>query len=350
MPGLSAEAWTFAPHVATSQVLTLLWSDPRWGTRKPKLTGALSGQTVSEAAAVRTVCSPDISNTSNNTHKVELPILSEYNVWSHGDGSKGDSRSIQIPRSLWSNSNASKINTPYLTTTFIQPEHDMTATTTGVLVMGPRRRSGDRFVLSCSVDARWNHALHVMTKSKDYGIGNSGNTISVKLRGRNKQNDLQNRTLPIDDGSWRHISMDRDWLEGAIGYPTLYNSRFQPYAASDHKNFSSTTALGMLIMTRQSRTTKTETKLEDWLSFKPAIESVISTAFADAVSRVGSFRQQLSYNISIDSVDQCGLVRGSSHYYFCPEPLAQSAGNLTLLKFEGLTSGKQLKEAKQAAN
>ncbi|KAL9620479.1 MAG: hypothetical protein Q9160_004948, partial [Pyrenula sp. 1 TL-2023] len=337
--GLSAEAWTFAPHAATSQVLTRVWSDPHWETGKRKLTGTLSGQAVSEAAVVRTVCSPEIQNTSNDTHTVKLPVLSEYEVWSHGNESEGESRSVQLPRSLWTNSNASLINTPYVTTAFIQLDLDMAAVTTGVLIVGRRRRSGDRFLLSCSVDARWNHALHVMTKSSDYGIGNSGNPISVKLRGRNKQDDLRNRTLPINDGNWRHISMDKYWLEGAIGYQTLYNGGYQPHAASDQKPFTRTTALGMLIMTRQGDTVKSKADLGDWLRFKPAIESVISTVFADAISRTGSPRQQLSPTIPIDSVTRCGLVPGSSRYNFCPGPPGKSKDDWTLLKFQGLTTG-----------
>ena len=27
---LSAEAWSFAPHVVTSEIMTYLWSDPYW--------------------------------------------------------------------------------------------------------------------------------------------------------------------------------------------------------------------------------------------------------------------------------------------------------------------------------
>lgn len=343
---ISAEAWTLAPHVATSKVLTDLWSDPHWQTGRNKSTGLLSGETTSKAAVVRTVCSPDIQNTRNDTYEVMLPVLPEYNIWSQINDGKGDSRRIRLSHSLWSNSNASLINSPYLTTVFVQPDLDMAAVTTGVIVVGSLRKSGDRFVLSCSVDARWNHALHTMTASKDNGIGNSGNPISAKLSGRNKQTDLRNKTLPINDGSWRHISADKDWLEGAIGYPTLFNDRFQPHAASDQGTKVKTTALGMLIMTRVHDSMKAEADLEDWLAFKPPIESVISTAFADALSRTGSFQQSVTNTVFVECVTDCHLIPGSTHRKFRPGPPAPSLGVWTPLSFNGMTTGRKPKHLK----
>lgn len=120
-----------------------------------------------------------------------------------------------------------------------------------------------KFVLSCAVDARWNHAAYAMTKSTDYVTGNSGNVISAKLGGRNKQTDLRKRTLPINDGSWRQISVHEAWLEGAIGYLSLFNDRFQPRSAKDEKPLYRTTALRMLIMTRVHGTPKIESNLSD---------------------------------------------------------------------------------------
>ncbi|KAL9108327.1 MAG: hypothetical protein Q9227_006926 [Pyrenula ochraceoflavens] len=178
-----------------------------------------------------------------------------------------------------------------------------------------------------------------MTKSEDYGIGNSGNPISAQLGGTNKQNNLQKRTLPINDGSWRRISMENDWLEGAIGYPTLYNYRFQPHSALDQRRYFNTTALGMLIMSRQYDTVKTEAERSDWLRFKPEIESVVSTAFADAISRVGSFQQDQSPTIFLESVRKCGLVPGSTQKTFCPGPPSPSPGDWTPLIFRGFTTG-----------
>ena len=63
--------------------------------------------------------------------------------------------------------------------------------------------------MTCSIDARWNDAQHSMIKSDDYGIGIVGHSVYAVLSGRNAQADLKAVTLPVNDGSWRHVSADQ---------------------------------------------------------------------------------------------------------------------------------------------
>ena len=173
------------------------------------------------------------------------------------------------------------------------PNVSMTSVTTGVLILGQQNDTTTRLAIACSVDARWNKALHTMTKSEDYGIGNLVNPISVTLRGIRKNSELTKAVLPLQTDDWRHISAELTWLEAALGYETLFNEHYLAFSAGKGPA-SRTTALGALLIARVSHIAEPEAPLRYWSNNTDAVESVISTAFADAISRVGIERQKLA--------------------------------------------------------
>ena len=322
---ISAETWTIAPHVATSGALTRLWEDPKWVVKDPS--GTQSGQTISSAAVVRTVCSPDIILTRNGTSQVSLPDLQAYGTWTK-DGRPGDLRTIKLHEPLWKNS--SRAGNDNLTTLFVTPDPEMTSVTTGVVILGPLTNSNERIAMTCSIDARWNDAQHSMIKSDDYGLGDVGNSVYALLRGRNAQADLKDTTLPINDGSWRHVSADQSWLNGALAYQTPFDTRFRPYFKGIKGQMYNTTALATFILARSMYTETQRTSVDYWGESIPSIESVISTVFAEVMSRAGYVRDQNL--LQIDSVDDCELR-------FCPPPSASEAGHLSELHFNGSRTG-----------
>ena len=334
---ISAESWTIAPHVATSRALTRLWLDPRW-MAKGNLTGFQSGQAISGAAVVRTVCSPNIMLTRNGTSEVSLPDLPAFDTWTKDD-KLGNVRTIKLREPLWVQRNNSPAGNNYLTTIFVAPHPAMISVTTGVIVLGPLTNQSERIALTCSIDARWNDAEHSMIKSDDYGIGNVGNSVYAVLGGRNAQADLKTMTLPVNDGSWRHASADQSWLKGALGYPTPFNARYQPYYKGADQQGYTTTALATFILARTMYTKPKQTSIDFWRNSIPSMESVISTAFADVMSRTGSVREITSKIFQVNSVNDCQMQAGSKLYSFCPPPPASDATTLSELHFNGSRTG-----------
>ena len=334
---ISAESWTIAPHVATSRVLTRLWDGPQWDA-KGNQTGTQSGQSSSGAAVVRTVCSPKIIRTRNGTSEVALPDLPAFETWMK-DGRPGELRTIRLREPLWVQRTKSRAGNEHLTTLFVAPDPEMTSVTTGVVVLGPITKGSERYAATCSIDARWNDAQHSMIKSDDYGIGNVGNSVFAVLRGRNVQADLKTMTLPVNDGSWRHVSADQSWLKGALGYQTPFNVRCQPYFKGVDSRGYNTTALATFILARAMYTEQRRSNIKDWRDSLPTMESVISTAFADVMSRTGSVREVESTVLQMDSVRDCQREAGSNKYKFCPPPPTSQEINLSKLYFNGSRTG-----------
>ena len=159
------------------------------------------------------------------------------------------------------------------------------------------------------------------------------------LRGRNAQADLKTMTLPIDDGSWRHVSADEAWLNGALGYQTTFNAREKPYFKGVDKKGYNTSALATLILARSMYSYKKTQSIDYWRDSLPAMESVISTAFADVMSRTGSVRENSVRSLHVNSVKECQRQPGSTYFRFCPPPQASHAGHLSELHFNGSTTG-----------
>lgn len=81
------------------------------------------------------------------------------------------------------------------------------------------------------------------------------------------------------------------------------------------------------------------TSIDFWRESIPAMESVISTAFADVMSRTGSAREINNNLLQVDSVNDCQLQAGSKIYKFGPPPLAFEKKSLSGLHFNGSRTG-----------
>ncbi|KAL8692015.1 MAG: hypothetical protein Q9218_002869 [Villophora microphyllina] len=344
--GVNAEAWSFAPHAPTSLLMTNLWHDPHWYPAKGKPTGRLSAELEAEAAAVRTVCNPNVQELTNDTRGIAFPNLQEYDTWSPSS-TNIDSFTHISPDEVFRGQNKSNVLTESrnMTTLFIQPSQNMTSVTTSLLVLGPRSPDGARIAVACSVDARWNKALHAVVKSEDYGIGNAGNIITARLRARHQRSELDKSTLPTKSGYWRRISAEAAWLELALGYTTLFNFGYPPYDSEVKGPTYRTTALGAILMARLSHLPEKQTPIEYWKNNTNAIESVVSTAFADTISRTGIDRQYIAGGYTpTESVRSCHQI--SNKYMFCPPPTASEIDQWTPLNFKGFTTGYAYKASK----
>lgn len=333
IPSVNIEAWTFAPHAATSVILTNLLKHPHWYPND-NTTGKKSGEVKVEAAAVRTICNPNIMELSKKTKSVALPDLREYDVWSSKNNHHKSYTSLSLPAGF----HDLQARDGNMTTLFVPPGPGMTSVTTGVLGLGPRNRTGVRLALACSVDARWHKALHRITYNDHLGIGNPGSATSADLVGRCGQPATKQSDLPIARDSWRHIAVESDALEAALGFTTLFRPGYEPYAIEHGSRCYRTTALGSIILARAVHLAEKSTPREFWRNNTNAVESVISTVFADVLSRIGSHRQRASPgHIPTESVKKCLQI--SSQTAFCPPPPAAETSKWTPLEFRAMTEG-----------
>ncbi|KAL8950884.1 MAG: hypothetical protein Q9222_003101 [Ikaeria aurantiellina] len=92
-------------------------------------------------------------------------------------------------------------------------------------------------------------------------------------------------------------------------------------------------------MARLKHITESDTPVAYWTNNTAAAESVISTAFADAISRTGIQRQQVfGGHTPTESVKRCQQI--TNRYTFCPPPDTAELGRWTRLTFSGSTSAK----------
>ena len=343
--GLSAEAWSFAPHVATSLFLTELWNDPDWYGKR--YTGKNSAQTAAKAAAVRTICSPHIEIFDKDTLSVSLPDLEPYHTWINGTATTGDFVDIHLSKPLWGNSSQCLTTNRNPTTVFITPSPNMSSVTTGLVLMGPVRPSGDRIGMVCSVDGRWNTAVHSLTQSPYYGLGNPGSPVTATISSRNSDQYIVDGVLPVNSSDWTLIDADTEWLEGALGYNTPFHELADPGSAkiTNARAETQTSALGAFLMTVGTGIVNmTTANVESWsTTILSRIEPVISTAFADAMSRTGYAQQAATIDFKTDFAKECMPITGSTHrhYRLCPGPSKDATGNFTNMMLNGSTNGKQ---------
>ncbi|KAL8799854.1 MAG: hypothetical protein Q9182_005603 [Xanthomendoza sp. 2 TL-2023] len=103
--------------------------------------------------------------------------------------------------------------------------------------------------------------------------------------------------------------------------------------------------LGALLMARMESLGKRQTPIEFWRNNTAAIESVVSTAFADTISRIGMERQQIAGGYTpTEFVHECYQI--PEEYTLCPPPAASEMDQWTSLEFKGFTKGYANKASK----
>ena len=314
-------SWSFAPHAATSLVGSYFWPEEYWDRSQPG--GSLSVEVSSQAAGVGILCTPHIQNFSNEAFVVSLPLLQEYD----GRLPENDQAYIDVHMSkpLWGSSSESVTNMTTFTTAWIALSSEYKAVTAGLVVLAPVDASNGvtRAGVVCSIDARWKEALHKFTATEE-------GTVYVDLpdAGGSSDNPFfgNQRIVPPDgNGSWRHIVADYDWLQGLTPLvPSLVSRPGPP---------GHTTALGNLLLAAGFDLEGPSSQTEE-VSIKE-IETILSTAIADAVSRVGLGQQYELIDKSTISGAEC-----LDHLWTrvpSPEPVVGS--HRTSLTFTGYLTG-----------
>ena len=331
LSNVNAEAWTFAPHAATAMVLTHLWGDSRWVFRS-KMEGTKKAQVYGDAAAVRTVCSPKIIVLGRNVTSFAVPNLRAHEVWF-----PNDTRANNYVNITATAEEQQQMRTANMTTVFLGSDSGLPSLTTGVLVLGSENRTYKRLAMVCSIDARWNRALHSVDDANDNSIGSTGRVVSVELCGRRSQSDLKNATLLEEDDCWRHITMDGESLEAGLGFETVFSLSYQPHAIDQESHPIYTSALGSMLLARLQHLTGITSLPGYWTDNVDAVESVISTVFADSLSRIGIERQQVAGYLPAEGIDSCRRI--TSGYSLCPPPLATERDNWTPLDYVATNTG-----------
>ena len=331
---LSAEAWSYAPHAATSLVKTDLWLDPHWYPTYLRPQGVRTAETASQGSAVRTVCNPEILTLSGETYNVSLPALQPYDLWAQVDGQPGPYVETQLAKPLWGNEKDSLTNITQCTTVWVPT--NISSVTAGLVVLGPLTSDSatQRLGVACSIDARWYRADHIMTPSQSDLLGNSGPFISVVVGAQDRDEHNTATVLPIDDGNWRNISAEPEWLETLT--PLVPKFVKEPTLAVNQSSL--TTALANLYIAANVvllSPNNTNSNNQTWVQ---TIESITSTAMAEAVARVGLAQQYDTLKYYTSFGNGCSRIANAGGRQFCsgPPPYNQ----FSLLSFKGFLTGK----------
>ena len=331
---LSAEAWSYAPHAATSLMKTDLWLDPHWYPTYLRPQGVRTAETSSQGSAVRTVCNPEILTLSRETYNVSLPAIQPYDLWAQVDGQPGPYVEIQLGKPLWGNEKDSLTNITECTTVCVPT--NMSSVTAGLVVLGPLTSdlATKRLGVVCSIDARWYRADHIMTPSQSDLLGSSGPFISVVIGAQDRNEHNTTTVLPIDNGNWRHIGAEPEWLEALTPLVPIFVK--EPTLAANQSSL--TTALANLYSAADVvllSPKHTKSKNQTWVQH---IESITSTAMAEAVARVGLAQQYDTRKIYTSFGRGCSQIGSAGGRQFCsgPPPYSQ----FSLLSFKGFLTGK----------
>lgn len=332
-----------APHAATALLQNYLISDPHWYPVSSRPTGIRYGETYSQAAAVRTVCTRKVLTFSNTTFLVSLPDPPAFDLWARASHRSGKHTDIKLAKPLWGTQKGAHTNKTGLTTVWIPPTSDMESVTAGLVVLSALNSSSatERFAVVCSIDARWNKAKHVLTVkgSNPAVLGNkasdsSSSDVSIVQSSKHDNRALASTVLPINDGSsWRHIAAEQAWLDGLT---PLVPQWMDETKTARNKSTMTTAFANLFIATdarlRTDRPKKTMEKY--WIQ---NIETVTSTAMADAISRIGLGRQYWSNKHYTGSGNKCTGIVGAAPRQFCPGP--PPYGESSLLTFQGFLTG-----------
>ena len=337
-PDLSAEAWSYAPHAATSLVKSDLWYDPHWYPTHLRPKGVPTAETSSQGSAVRTVCTREILSFSEETYNVSLPAILPYDLWAQVDGQPGAYVEIELAKPLWGNNKHSLTNLTGLTTVWVPT--NMSSVTAGLVVLGPLTSGSatQRLGVVCSIDARWNRARHIMTPSQSKALGNSGQFVSLVLSAKDLDQHNKTTALPIDNGDWKHIAAEPEWLEALTPIVPVWMNEAK---TAVNQSFMTTALANLYVAADIGLQSPNVTNAMDqtWVQH---IESITSTAMADAVSRVGLAQQYDTLKYYTSFGRECSRFKYAGPRQFCPGPPPYD--QFSLLSFRAFLTGKHRSE------
>ena len=223
------ETWARTPHVATGYVQNILWWDSTWFLKFKESAGGRVSTVKSEAPNVRTACL--WQTIATNTSEIQLPRLESYKTYRYDSNA-----SLAVQPDIWSQDNVSFISPDLVRTVWIDGAQDINAVTAGLIILAPLTNSNDmtRSALGCSIDARWDKSHHVQSD------GPLDITISADVVGPRLDDSGGSGFLPANNGGWKNIKANMDWLEALT--PTV------PYLSSTLDMTSPASTIAHLLM------------------------------------------------------------------------------------------------------
>ena len=335
----SPESWTYAPHAATGYVQDQLWWDSSWFIPSDhfQANGRTSG-VVSKSAFSKTVCLWQII--SLNSTQVILPTLTD-DVYVYGQ-----QKNISVPSSLWASDGRGFIDPEIVRTLWIDQSEvqQLGSVTAGLIIMEPvvSPDATNRAALGCAVDARWADS----TTNQTDGLTDIAITTDILRAGPTGTGFVSKASWPVT-GSWSKVTATSEWLQALT--PTL------PYLSSALNLSIPATTLANLLMRANHFNIPPPDPAMGGYEVRPYKfwEFVVSTLFADALSRVGYAQQldaQSTYvNGSIDISTSCDdgpctftcKIAGPgapNMWNICSGP-PPSNGNFTQMALEGKILG-----------
>ena len=319
--GSNIDSWSFAPHAATALIGSYFWPEGYWNRSRPG--GSLSVEVSSQAAAVGTLCNPYVQKFSNEAFRVSLPLLQEYD--GRPPGNEQVYIDVNLSKPLWGSSSETLTNISSFTTVWVALPSQHEAGTAGLVILGPAdiSKGFDRAGVVCSIDARWIKALHTFTATEE----GAGYVSLLEARNFSKYPLFESQRIipPNENGFWRRITADYDWLQALT--PIV------PSLASRSNSLEQTTELGNLLLAAGFNLELPSFQM-GVVPIK-GIESILSTAIADAVSRIGLEHRDGFKEIQTSSSARCINYPWAAP---CPEPVEDI--HRTPLTFTGYLTGK----------
>lgn len=163
---------------------------------------------------------------------------------------------------------------------------------------------------------------------------NDGSDISVLQSGQRNIRVILTDTFLIDDGNWRHIKAEQGWLDAL----TPLIPQWMNEAKTTLSKSTMTTALANVFIAANIRLKIDNLdRNNDGRYWIQDIESITSTAMADATSRVGLGQQYRTPKYYTNFGTECKPIEGCGPRKWCPgrPPYDQSS----LLAFRGFLTG-----------
>lgn len=188
-------------------------------------------------------------------------------------------------------------------------------------------------VYTCAVDARW-----VNGEAKLSNAGRDSPLQTPNVTSESKENWDLPRSRPIDDGSWRQVSIDLDWL---YALTPLQNKPASP-SPPQTRDQPGRTSLSVMLMSVgfDNSTSLVRDGKDGWDGIMSTLETIIAVLVAEGMARIGqadeSFyqggRDDENMHLTYDSL----LKDDSKHIY---NPLQLDASNGTKKHWSVTVSG-----------
>lgn len=252
---------------------------------------------------------------------VPFPVLEEYGFWhapdelktdSQGNVNNGDAADFDIGNFSAQLRNSPEVHDSTYTvrTHWIILPKQFGSTSAGLLVAissGLKATSNYNISMACSIDARWARGTTSMSGTRPgWASASYDKPVVSEISNKRAPPDDSGTVhfLPIDDGSWRRITITPPWLQSLT--PPVPGSRSTTLETIFEHTFPLYVGLNLLSPYIETNTT-IPTDANGSISIIPVpieiAEHTISVLVADGMSRVGSALQPNISTLDFDMFD-----------------------------------------------